>query len=207
VKGVFVEAEKSANEGIERRRRIIFSHPELWRSPQTKVVWLWLDENMKMLYPDAKEGTIYASIAVIADGLGMTDHRSIRLAITELENLGALKLVDRDVAAKHRLRGQLRVYLCNPSTTLMSQRPGIATDAQSELFPTGRSHARLIPARPSIRAEKIPAGPEGQPSANAHSHARENAHDAHSHARENAHGENAEEGQLDSAKGLNGESS
>ena len=128
----------------------ILAWPQLEQSGNTKLAWCWL-----WCKAAHREGMIVSSAAAIADALGASD-RVARRILQNLEAIGALQILERNVSGKGRLRGQLRIYVRNPNTVPKSQPPGIDPHRQQALIPEA-VNPRIIPAHPAVSAPKPPA--------------------------------------------------
>jgi hypothetical protein len=130
-------------------------HPKIWAWPEaeksglSKLVWQWL-----WCQNEHREGVFMTSAAAIADAHGVTD-RAARRAIENLQGLGAIQVLDRNLAGPSRLRGQLRIFIRNPAMVPQSQPPGIESDPQRALLP-GVIDPRIRPAHPAFSAPKPP---------------------------------------------------
>ena len=126
----------------------ILAWPTLGRSPLVKVVWTFA-----WLMAGSRERLIVLSVAAVADGVGLADGRPIRNALQTLVGMGALVVLDRDVAGKGKLRGRFKVVVKNPLIIATSQPPGVEYDPQATLLP-GVVQPTIRGAHPAFHARE-----------------------------------------------------
>lgn len=129
----------------------ILAWPRLDKSGNTKLGWLWLWQQA-----GRREATIVSSAAAVTAALGCSDSRTGRAILQGLQAIGAVVILDSDLAGKGRLRGRCRIHVLDPRRVPQSRPPGLAGDPQIPLIEDAVER-RLITAHPAICAHKSPA--------------------------------------------------